>query len=142
MTGLIGSSPRETQICGNTSQQSARRRHPDFRWARPSGITTDQLQQSRCIVPLSIGFIPMEAATRWSIEVIFFESCLRAIESLLPSGQAGRRAFFIRLLDVAGSCRSHWGQPNGNQKPRKDIASICTEASSRFPLGSPQRDHN
>ncbi len=54
-----------------------------------------------------------------SIGLVSLSSCLQATESLLPSGQAGRRASVNRLAQVACSCRSNWGKPKRNQASGK-----------------------
>ena len=102
----------------------------DFRWACPGGITTGRLQRSAFPrSPLGLpqweqrlgSFLAFQTSqkitemVRWlrclhlrqivkepeEIEAFSFNSCERAIESLLPSGQAGRRAFFNGLTFVA-----------------------------------------
>ena len=66
-----------------------------------------------------------------------FNSRSRAIKSLLPSGQAGRRAFFIRLHEVAGSCVFHWGKPKGNRRAKEwGTASTIPISSGLAPEGS------
>ena len=115
----------------------------DFRRACPAGITTGQLQRAQQVGSLSFGLAPMEAATGRQIGVVSISSCRRAFESLLPSGQAGRRAFFLRPPEVAGSCGSHWGKPKGNRRAKeRDTASTIPISSGLAPEGSQLPSYN